>query len=301
MQNFAIKLANLAILQYTNFMDQPKSQLMSKKNFELTFNKDINMPNVGMHSHDFYELYYFQTGDALYTVENGHYILEPGDILLISPTNLHRLDIQNPNIPYQRIVLWLDPRFIDKLSSSKTNLHTCFKESEAQKAYLIRDKYTSTIILDHLKNLYSLNQTKEFGYDLESENIIRSILICLAKYTTLASPTKFKYAEQNQFITQAIDYINTHLTEDLSLESIANALYINKYYFSHMFKAETNTSPHTYILKKRLLLSKTLISSGLSISNACIQSGFDNDSHFFRAFKQEFGLTPKQYYSLIKN
>mgnify|MGYP003548380717 CR=1 FL=1 len=109
-----------------------------------------------------------------------------------------------------------------------------------------------------------------------------------------------KHAEQSKIISRAIEYISEHLTEPITLDDISNALYTNKYYFAHLFKEETGVSPHSYILKKRLLLSKELIEQGLSITDVYVRCGFSDYTHFFRAFKKEFDLTPKQYFHLMK-
>lgn len=58
---------------------------------------------------------------------------------------------------------------------------------------------------------------------------------------------------------RAIDYIARNIDKNLSLDTIADALFVNKYYLAHVFKETTNTSPHRYILKKRLVLSKQLL------------------------------------------
>ena len=112
--------------------------------------------------------------------------------------------------------------------------------------------------------------------------------------------TALEQAEQSKIISRAIEYVSEHLTEPITLDGISNALYTNKYYFAHLFKEETGVSPHSYILKKRLLMSKELIEQGLSITDVYVRCGFSDYTHFFRAFKKEFDLTPKQYFHLMK-
>lgn len=69
-----------------------------------------------MHHHDFYEIYFFLSGKVSYRVENRTYPLQPGDILLISPLELHQPIIAKEKRSYERIVLWVSKSCIDRLS-----------------------------------------------------------------------------------------------------------------------------------------------------------------------------------------
>ena len=136
-----------------------------------------------------------------------------------------------------------------------------------------------------------------FGADLTAENhIINTLTLLGAHYL---KNRQAKQAEQSKIISRAIEYISEHLTEPITLDDISSSLFTNKYYFAHLFKEETGVSPHSYILKKRLLLSKELIEQGHPITEVYQRCGFADYTHFFRAFKKEFDLTPKQYFHMI--
>ena len=79
------------------------------------------------------------------------------------------------------------------------------------------------------------------------------------------------------------------------MEDIAGALFVSKYHIAHVFKAQIGLSIHQYILKKRLNLCKGSIASGTDITMACTQCGFDDYSSFYRAFKKEYGMSPKEF------
>ena len=97
----------------------------------------------------------------------------------------------------------------------------------------------------------------------------------------------------NDKVHQVIEYIHTHLKEDLTMDAIANALYVNKHYLMHLFKAETGYTIGNYITSKRLILAKEMIQNGVPVTEACYECGYKNYSSFFRAYKKHYNDAPK--------
>lgn len=97
-------------------------------------------------------------------------------------------------------------------------------------------------------------------------------------------------------ILRAIDYINNHLQEALTLDSLANFLRLNAAYLSHLFKKETNRSIKEYIMHKKIQAAKNmLLYSEMSYSYIAEYFNFSSQSHFISCFKKVTGLTPGQY------
>ena len=159
------------------------SQLMTNLNFEVNYYRDKDFKAVNLHSHDFYELYFFINGDASYIIENGHYRLQSGDILLISPQNLHQLDINDSRETYERIVLWLNPRYVRSLSTQDTDLAECFKACDGRKSFLLRDGELSQNVQDMLYELYDCREKRDFGKDIEEETLVKRLLLALSRFT----------------------------------------------------------------------------------------------------------------------
>jgi AraC-like DNA-binding protein len=276
-----------------------QSQLMSRPDYEINYYRDKDFGTVEMHSHDFYELYFFMGGEASYIIENGHYKLAKGDVLLISPANLHQLDVDDSGHYYERIVLWINPHFLEKLSTPTTDLSFPFSYCTKLRNHLIRDQQLSNFLETHLLSLLSADKNEQFGDDIEARTLLQRILLEISRYLQ-GNKEGLQKPDVNPTIVKTMDYIDEHLTENLSLQRLAETLFIDKYYLSHLFKKETNTTPHQYILKKRLLLSKRYIEEGSPIREVYQKSGFADYTHFFRAFKQEYGITPKDYLEFSK-
>ncbi len=281
---------------------QNGSQLMRDNRFEITHYRDSYLKKVSLHDHDFYELYFFISGDADYIIDNLHYELESGDILLISPDNLHRLDMNSPKIDYERIVLWINPKYIKQLSSGQTDLSRAFKTRCESKNFLIRDFLLSEKIKSSLLELVDSSTSREFGSEIKCEILIKSILLDLCRYVIGTSDdVKNASSDYSLPVSNVINYIDGNLEKSLSLDELEDVAFVSKYYLARLFKEETNSTIHQYVLKKRLLLSKRYIEQGLPIKEVYLKCGFNDYSNYFRAFKQEYGITPKQYLSLASD
>lgn len=97
----------------------------------------------------------------------------------------------------------------------------------------------------------------------------------------------------NPQILQVLSYINQNLSEPLSIDRIADACYLNRSYLMHLFRRETGYTVLSYITEKRLFAARSLIQSGASVTDACLQSGFSGYAAFYRAYKKKFGESPK--------
>ncbi|MBD2083438.1 AraC family transcriptional regulator [Trichocoleus sp. ST-U3] len=97
-------------------------------------------------------------------------------------------------------------------------------------------------------------------------------------------------------LQQAIDYIQAHLAEDVSLEAIATELGMSQYHFARLFKQSTGYSPYQYVIKRRIERAQELMMQEQhSIANIALKVGFTSQSQFGRHFKHLTGVTPKQF------
>jgi AraC family transcriptional regulator len=96
-------------------------------------------------------------------------------------------------------------------------------------------------------------------------------------------------------LQQALDYIHTHLDEDLSIVQIAKVINISPTYFASLFKSTIGNSPHRYVIQQRVERAKMLLSkTDLEISDIALQVGFSSQSHLTQQFKRFTGMTPRQ-------
>jgi AraC family transcriptional regulator len=96
-------------------------------------------------------------------------------------------------------------------------------------------------------------------------------------------------------LQQALDYIQTHLEQELFLEQIAAVINISPTYFASLFKQATGIPPHQYVIQQRVKRAEAmLLKTDLAIADIALQVGFSSQSHLTQQFKRLTGMTPKQ-------
>ena len=91
-----------------------------------------------------------------------------------------------------------------------------------------------------------------------------------------------------------LEVIAGELTEELSAEALAERFYMSKYHLMRRFREETGYPLHRYITGKRLLLARDMLARGVSPTEACFGCGYRDYSAFARAFRKQFGVSPRK-------
>lgn len=272
-----------------------KRQYMKSKDFEVFFYKDMDLDHIVDHSHPYYEVYFFLNGDVTYVVDGNQYPLLYGDYLLIPPGTRHHPVFHSSGTTYQRFVLWISKEYYKTICSWSDDFAYSFQYTKEKRQFHYRTDFITFQsiqgrLLDLLEELHGTNAF----HQLNAQLMIHSFLLHLNRITyNMLHEVPAVYG--NVLYLNICDYINNHLEEDLSLDQLAAFFYSSKYHISHVFKDHMGISLHQYILKKRLQASKNGILSGIPFTSLYHQYGFSDYTSFYRAFKKEFGLSPKEF------
>lgn len=266
--------------------------------FSCDFTTSQMAGNVDFHMHNSHEIYLLLDGHIQYFVENACYHLNPGSLILFSNREIHKA-INAGSEAFTRLVIHVNPAFIRPYCTPDTNLLDCFHREPAKGnlVLLSREEYQELLTHAHtLKN--AIKNRCSYGSDLTAVTILIQILIQInrAWQKTSASRT----APRPHRAQAIMSYIDENLTAPMTLDSISQALSLDKYYISHLFKSETESSIFHYIVVKRVALAKELLSQGHTVSEACHLSGFNDYSNFIRTFRQTTGYTPGQFKRLSR-
>ena len=258
-----------------------------KEDFWLFHINDQTKKDFSYHYHDFHKIIVFISGKVTYHIEGKAYHLKPRDILLVSQGAIHKPEI-DPSVPYERYIFWIR----DDLSCQELN--TCFQKANDRSFNLVRaDSALQERLKDLLPEIEQTLQNKHFGDTVLRNALFTQFMIYINRIflRTSSSPDKKTYSSDTQ-VEQLLKYINRNLSENLSIDQLANRFFFSKYHMMRKFKNETGYTIHNYITSKRLLMARSLISQGMPVMKAAQASGFHDYTTFVRAYKKQFGKAP---------
>lgn len=257
--------------------------------------QDITYSNsrVNLHSHNFYEfLYCHNTGDVEYLVGADRYRLQKGDVILIPPGISHRpLLPEHMSEPYRRDVLWISPEVMDQLEQMTPPEDRIM----AQESRLLRTAGTRWEFIGELfRHGVRECEARLPGWEeIVLGNTIQ-ILVYLRRAIQDRSAAPLE-AEKPELLDQVLAYIEAHLAEKITLGDIAKHFWVSQSTISQIFRNKLGVSFYRCVTQRRLIAAKSLIIEGLPLESVGQRVGFSDYSSFYRAFKQEFGISPRQF------
>ena len=257
--------------------------------FRLFHIKDQTGQEFSYHYHDFHKVVIFLSGKVTYHIEGKAYHLKPWDILLVSRHAIHKSEI-DASVPYERFILWIKNDIPNK------QLLQCFQKASDRSYNLVRlNSSLQENLKDVLFELEASARSEAFGKDILTQALFQEFKVYLNRIFLekqyIFDKKSYSYDSQ---IANILKYINHHLGEDLSVDALASRHYISKYHLMRKFKEETGYTLHNYVINKRLLQARTLISEGTPILKAAHESGFAEYSTFSRAYRKQFGKAPSE-------
>jgi len=249
----------------------------------ITENPDV-IPAV-MHSHDVYEIYLFLDGKTDYLVEGNKYRLRKGDVMLMRRGELHINSIRS-NAAYKRMYVNFD--ITELLKETDTLSLLDMFDRRPLGTY---NHYSAKDFPDnHWQScMHAICKAKTRG---EKLCYLLPLLQELSKEFTLLS--KIATAGAENPVAKICQYINDDLSRDLSLEHLSEVFYLSKAHLNRLFKTNVGTTVGQYIRLKRLFLAREAIQKGEQPMDVYAKCGFHDYTTFYRAFKQQFSISPKE-------
>jgi AraC-like DNA-binding protein len=240
-------------------------------------------PYYRAHHHDEYEIFYVREGDSIIRrIDGREYTIHPGGLLLIPPKVFHDHRILSSQ-PYDHLSIHFLPDMLDK--KERSLFQHLFDPGQA---YYVDPSGTAGFFADSLLECMGMDkQIRTIAFKARIISLLTHLyglrdVSCVASQRVL----------QNKRMQHILDFIFDNLRNPVSLDALSQRFNINKNHLNVLFRKEIGTTAERYIRIQRLYIVRQNIGSGMGITEAAYDMGFNDYSNFFRAYKTFFGCAP---------
>jgi len=248
-------------------------------------------------SSKYYSVLLILSGHAVFSWNGGRATCGCEDIVLMKPGSVTSLLYQGGEQPFAAIFIQTTHHAMKMISDETTDLEIAFNVVP----FIVAPVHIGIKTLMLCKNLaqqLSLmpEEKGEFAHTIFERNLLSILMVLLLRGCMGSEYRLRKETRRHLYIDDVFAYIAAHVTEDLTLEKLERVFFVSKSHLAREFKRQTGETLHRYILKAKLDYCLPYIEAGYSIAEVYKIVGFAGYNHFFRAFKLQYGLSPKAHY-----
>ena len=225
--------------------------------------------------YDYYVFEYVVKGVGYIETPEEKYTVKAGDFYFLNKLRYH-IYYSDPDEPYEKIFIVLKGSFVDFLVSSY----------HLDDSVYIKNCNLYSLMMQFI-NLF--NREGPINYDRFS--------ILVLELFQQAFPSPYQVKQSSNYLPEMIkNYIDTHITEKITLDDISSNLYISKSHIERAFKKEYNQTPLAYCANQKIShVSSMLATTDYSLSQIAQHLGYSDVKYMSKSFKKIKGKTPMEY------
>ena len=256
--------------------------------------KNVDRPeNHFMHINKYCEIYVFIDGEANYIVEDMFFSLKKGDIVIITPYEVHKAVLQKKGY-YERFYFLIPVDAFSYMTSDP--LKKILEQIKLHKNLLSLPQKEREKMISVLYEIKKLAESRSSSDLLVYSEFLKFVDIIISNLGNSDDDLISKTSQQfPQILSDVLRYIDENLTDIRTAEEIASHFHISSPYLSSIFKSYTNIGIKKYIQLRKISYAKSLLDNGRNVTEACFESGFNSCSYFIKTFKEHIGTTPLAY------
>jgi AraC-like DNA-binding protein len=248
------------------------------------------------HCHEHIELAIILKGSGVFHIDGQDYPIKAGDLIILNPGTYHKCMLINPcSYVVENYIAFTDIHIRDLAPNIFPIHNCCIVRTMSNKIRQETFKICAAIVKEY-------KACQSGRYFMLKSYLVQLILILVREQQKNFQEHKgylFESPNKKYAVKQIINFLNEHYQEKISLEQIAQNMYLSTFYISKIFKSETGDTPINYLIELRMEKARSLMEydGAISIQNVASLVGYDDVYHFSKLFKKHFGVSPSQYRS----
>lgn len=264
--------------------------------FEIIYRNEAPSIQMPPHTHNAIELYVNLTPLPSILLGDNVMSLDKDTLLIIPSYCIHQFT-QQLDHTYERYIITISTDWFENLISDNKR-YSYFTDTGNPMVIQLNDK--KELLLERMQDFIQCKDNDTFIKISVFFDILK-IIDGLIYTQDQNYDRKERITGTQQTVNQIIKYINTHLVENIRLTDIAERFYLTPNHISRIFKKHTNTQISNYIILQRMTMAKQLFRKGFTVTEVQTATGYSSYEHFFRTFKKNVGMTPKEYINTYYN
>ncbi|HBQ65062.1 MAG TPA: AraC family transcriptional regulator [Clostridiales bacterium] len=246
--------------------------------------------------HDYFEMVYMKKGDAVFHIAGQPVDLEPNDVVIIKPERLHKFIVKSPG-GCEFTVMGFKFENSPNTGYSEVSLEDFlnFVQGGEFGDYITLRLNEKNEIISLLHRILREREHTEPGSEFLNYLLIMEMFVLLSRALKMAweDSLRGKSSRVRPLIAQAIRYMESRYTEEISPGEVARYVFLSHSYFTRAFREVTGMSPLSYILKLRIdKAEQLLLDTELKVGEIAHQVGFSSQQRFCEIFRKQRGMTP---------
>lgn len=243
-----------------------------------------------LHMHDYFVICLIEEGMQKFIHRKINYLTPPGGLIILNPEDAHTGEPADeygfeyralyPTVAHMQEAIheltgkWQNPPYFSRV-----------RIDDAELSAAVRALHVS-LITETLP--------------IERETLFLTVITKLVTQYAHQHLTPLAPKKERAAINKACCFIHDHVSKGITLTGLANHVGLSRYYFLRVFREEMGMPPYTYLESVRISRAKQLLEKGATLTDAAMELGFSDQSHFTNCFKRFIGITPGQYALEIK-
>lgn len=245
------------------------------------------------HSHPFTEIFFITHGHGIMDIDDVIVSVKEGDLIIINPNCSHTEKSTSNSFDQLEYIVF----GINNFALANGSIPCLGSEVEDPIYYKIMNfNNDKDVILNYLNNLVHEVENKDSNYELVCKSILTLFIIYISRNAKSNLLITTNPEKLNIECVKIKNYIDSHYSENITLDILSSLSYVNKFHLVHLFTKQMGISPINYLINKRIEEAKNLLTTtNHSIGAISTIVGFSNSSYFSQMFKKTTGTSPSSY------